>query len=279
MFKRQQSGAVLCPSCGTLVGVNDPKCLTCGRSNPGLWGFAPVLRRWGLNFSFVNLVIPVCAALYVASLLYSSGRIRTSGLSFLGPSAQSLLVLGASGALPVFGLGRWWTVLSAGWLHAGLLHIAFNMLWVRDLGPVVSQLFGPSRLVVIYTVGNVVGFGLSSLAGAYLSGLPFAALRGAQFTVGASAAIFGLLGAVVAYGHRTGSSMASGQAMQYAVVMGLFGFLMPGIDNYAHLGGFLGGYVAGRLMDPNRSEQLGHWVASAACIAATVLALLASVLV
>ncbi len=277
MFTRQQTGAVLCPSCGTLVGVNDAKCLNCGRANPGMWGFAPLLRHLGVNFSFTNLVVPACAVLFAVSLLWSSGRVRTSGLSFLGPSSQSLIALGASGAYPIFGAGHWWTVLSAGWLHAGLLHIVFNMMWVRDLGPVVAQLYGPTRLVVIYTVGNVAGFTLSSVAGEFLGDLPLAVLRGAQLTVGASAAIFGLLGSAIAYGHRTGSGLVSGQATQYALMMGLFGFIMPGVDNYAHLGGCLGGYVAGRLMNPNRPERLGDWVAAATCIVATVLALLASV--
>lgn len=279
MFTRQQTGAVLCPSCGTLVGVKDAKCLNCGRSNPGMWGFAPLLRQWGVNFSFVNLVVPACGLLFVVSLLWSSGRVRTSGLSFLGPSSQSLIAMGASGAYPVFGAGHWWTVLSAGWLHAGLLHVVINMMWVRDLGPVVSQLYGPSRLVVIYTVGNISGFALSSMAGEFMGDLPLAVLRGAQLTVGASAAIFGLLGAAIAYGHRTGSSLVSGPATQYALMMGLFGFIMPGVDNYAHLGGWLGGYVVGRLMNPNRAERLGDWVAAAACVAATALALLSSVVV
>ena len=75
-------------------------------------------------------------------------------------------------------------------------------------------------------------------------------LRGGQFTVGASAPIFGLLGALVYYGRRTGSSAVGSQAISWAMSMMLFGFLMPGIDNYAHAGGFGGGYLAARLLDP-----------------------------
>ena len=54
-----------------------------------------------------------------------------------------MFLLGASGGIPVFGYGRWWTMLSASWLHGSLLHIIFNMMWVRDLGPVVADMFGP----------------------------------------------------------------------------------------------------------------------------------------
>src|SRR6185436_1613180 len=69
MFKRQKTGSVVCPSCGSLVGVNDEQCYTCGRRNPGLWGFAPLLRRLGNDFGFVPLVTYGCSALYVAGLV------------------------------------------------------------------------------------------------------------------------------------------------------------------------------------------------------------------
>jgi rhomboid protease GluP len=66
---RQRTGSVVCASCGSLVGVNDDKCYTCGRRNPGLWGFGPVLRRFGNDLGFVSLVVYGCAVLYTATLL------------------------------------------------------------------------------------------------------------------------------------------------------------------------------------------------------------------
>ena len=66
-----------------------------------------------------------------------------------------LYLLGACGGSPVFEFGRWWTVISAGWLHGSLLHIIFNMMWVRDLGPVVADMYGAGRMVIIYTVAGV----------------------------------------------------------------------------------------------------------------------------
>ena len=50
MFKRQKTGSVVCASCGSLVGVNDEQCYNCGRRNPGLWGYGPLLRRLGTDF-------------------------------------------------------------------------------------------------------------------------------------------------------------------------------------------------------------------------------------
>ena len=134
MFRRQTSGSVLCPSCGQLVGVRDEKCLNCGRANPGLWGFSGLLKLLGRDLGFVRIVLWSCGLLYVCTLVVDPGSIRTSGLAFLSPGIESLFLFGASGAVPVFRFGRWWTVLSAAWLHGGLLHIAFNMMWVRDLG-------------------------------------------------------------------------------------------------------------------------------------------------
>jgi rhomboid protease GluP len=196
--------------------------------------------------------------------------------SILSPSTKSLFLLGASGAIPVFRYDRWWTVLSAGWLHANLLHIFFNLLWLRQLAPAVSELYGASRAFVIYTAASIVGFLLSSLAGYIFYGIPV--IGGAAFTVGASASIFGLLGALVHYGRRGGSSHISSQAMTYAVVLFLFGFIMSNVDNYAHLGGFIGGYLTALILDPLRPERTDHFIAAIVCVALTLFSIVASII-
>ena len=278
VFKRQTSGSVVCTSCGSLVGVRDEKCLNCGRRNPGLWGFAPLLRSLGNDLGFVQLVLWGSGAMYIASLLLSRGNIGMNGGLFglLAPSLQSILILGASGSVPVFRFGRWWTILSASWLHGSVLHIVFNMMWVRDLGPAVADVFGAGRMVIIYTLAGAAGFLLSSVAGAYIPPLPL--LRGATVTLGASASIFGLLGALVYYGRRTGSQLVGGTALRYALILGVFGFVMPGVDNFAHAGGFAAGYLAALALDPLKPERIDHIVIALICLAATALAIVASVL-
>ncbi|MEW6321624.1 MAG: rhomboid family intramembrane serine protease [Acidobacteriota bacterium] len=273
MLKRQTEGSVICASCGVLVGVKDETCYNCGRRNPGLWGYAPALRRLGQDLGFVPLVIGATVVLYVLSLLLSGSNLQM----MLAPSTEILFLLGASGAVPVMGFGRWWTLLTAGWLHAGILHVLFNVLWIRQLAPVVADLYGPGRMIIIYVASGVAGFALSSLAGAYLAGLPVFFLRGAQFTVGASAPIFGLLGALVYHGRRTGSSHVAHAGLQYALFLGLFGLIMPGIDNYAHAGGFAGGFAASRLLDPLKPERIDHLAIAVVCLLATFVALVASV--
>jgi rhomboid protease GluP len=272
LLRRQREGSVICTSCGVLVGVNDDKCYNCGRRNPGLWGFAPALRALGGDLGFVPFVIGSCAVVYVLCLIASQGDIGMGGLfGFFSPSRQALFLFGASGAVPVFVADRWWTVLSAAWLHAGVLHILFNMMAVRQLAPATADLFGPGRTIIIYTAGAVLGFALSSFAGQFLPRLPL--LAGGQFTVGASASIAGLIGALLAYGHRTGSSMARSQAMTYVLMLGVYGFILPGIDNYAHAGGFAGGYLAARWLDPMKPERIDHIVIALGCLAASLLSI------
>jgi rhomboid protease GluP len=267
VFQRKTSGSVVCPSCGSLVGVRDDKCYSCGRANPGLWGFAPLLRQLGSDLGFVPLVIGASSILYLLTLLASGPNMQifAGGINFLVPSPQALLLFGMSGAVPVFGLGAWWTLLSASWLHGSALHILFNMMWVRDLGPTMADIVGPSRTVIIYTVSGACGFLLSSLVGV-------------PATMGASASVFGLLGALVHYGRKSGSSLIRGQAMNYAIALFVMGFLMRGVDNFAHAGGFAGGYVMSAFFNPLTRERGDHMLAAALCLAATFLAIAASLI-
>lgn len=277
MLSRQRTGSVLCPSCGQLVGVNDARCFHCGRAYPGLFGFAGLLRMLGNDLGFSPLVMGACGLLYVSTLAIQPDAIGGRGvLSLFSPGVESLFLLGASGAVPVFEFGRWWTVLSAGWLHAGVLHIVFNMLWVRDLVPAMARLYGAGRTVIIYTLAGVAGFAASSLAGHYLTFLP-RMLRGAGFSVGASASVFGLIGALLHYGRRGGSRLVAEHARRWALAGVIFGFVVPGIDNWAHLGGMAGGYLTSRWLDPLTPERSDHVIAALLCLLASLAAIVYSV--
>ena len=269
LLKRKREGSVLCTSCGVLVGVNDPTCYNCGRRNPGLWGFAPALRALGNDLGFINIVTGGTIIMYVLSLVMS----RDGNNIGLSPGSAAMRILGASGASPVFEFGWWWTVITAGWLHGGILHIFFNVMWIRQLGPEIARLYGAGRMVIIYTIAGIAGFTLSSFLG--LFGLPF---FGAGLTVGASASIFGFLGALVHYGNRTGSSHIRQAGIQYALFMGIMGFVMSGVDNAAHLGGFVGGYLASLVLDPLKPERIDHLAIAVGCIAISIAAIIWSVI-
>jgi rhomboid protease GluP len=272
MLSRRRTGSTLCPSCGKLVGVNDDVCLNCGRRRPGMWGLTSVVRNFGRDAGFFQLVIAGNVFLYLAMLAVDPQHIQMGGLFSLGgPSQASLLRFGASGALPVFYLHRWWTVLSAGWLHAGLLHIGFNLYWIRILAPETAELYGPGRMVMLYTAASIGGFAASSVVQSL--GL------GGMVTVGASAPILGLLGAMVAYSRRTGSGVVGRTAWSYAIYMIVFGFLMRGVDNAAHVGGFAAGFLAGYVLDPRQQETGNHLLGAVVCIVASVAAVVASLVV
>ena len=158
----------------------------------------------------------------------------------------------------------WWTVLRAGWLHGSALHILFNMMWVRQLGPATADIYGAGRMVIIYTVAGVVGFLVSSTAGLLFGNMPVAFLRGADVTLGASAPIFGLLGALVHYGRAAAAAYwrAAMQYRSYCLCSG--SSCRAGIDNYAHAG-FAGGFwrPSARPAHPT----MNHLLAAVTCLA------------
>ena len=287
MLGRQTTGSVVCRSCGRLVGVRDARCYECGARNPSLWGWAPAFRRLGEDLGFTWIAVGTCVFLYLTALALDPSAIRAGGfLGFLSPGHESGFLLGSAGSVPVLDYGRWWTVLSAGWLHGSLLHIFFNMYWVRLLAPGVARLYGAGRMVIIYVVASVVGFTLSSILPTFLKVLlppvlarPLLGVMGdAPLTLGASAALMGLLGALIHYGRRGGSSEVGRWAWGYAVFFFIFGLVVPRVDNWAHLGGFLGGYVMGRVLDPLKPERIDHLVLALILLALSGLAIVASVI-
>ncbi len=285
IFKRATSGSIVCPQCGRLVGVQDKQCLGCGRTNPGLWGFAPLVNRLGQQLDFEFVVRYGCILLFGISLFMGLNEVNLKGFfSFLSPGGRPLLILGMSGATPVFEYGRWWTVLSAAWLHGGALHLVLNIIWIRRLSDIIKSYFSFSQLFIIYTVASATGFLLSSVMALF----PFlpGPLRGAYFTVGASAPLFGLFGALVFAGRRTGNRALADYGRQFVIIWLAIGFLLGfgdalqiRIDNWAHLGGFAGGYAVAVLLDPNqdRPENPKHVMIGIACIVMMALSIIVSI--
>src|SRR4030095_15650082 len=151
------------------------------------------------------------------------------------------------------------------------LHIGFNLYWIRFLAPETAEIYGAGRMVIVYTIASIVGFLVSSSVGLFL---PF--LGGAMFTVGASAPILGLRGPLVYYGRRAGSGTLGRQAWYYALYMIAFGFLMRGVDNWAPLGGFAGGYLGGMLVDPRKPETGNQIAVAVVCLLLTAASIVAS---
>ena len=258
---RQVHGSVVCPQCGRLVGVNEQQCPFCGAWRPGLFGWATVLRRaLGGRLDLFSAIVTACVTLYALACLLQPEALLESGglLSILSPGRRALLQLGMTGEFAMV-RGWWWTLLTAMYLHGSLLHIVFNMMWIRNLGPPVAEVFGPGRAFLLFNAAGAGGFLVSNL----MSGVP---------TIGASGSIFGLLAALIVYGRRRGSSVVTQQLWQWAIILGVFGFIMPGINNWAHGGGFAAGWIGAHLMSLDDDQQDSSWVllVSLGLIAVTV---------
>ena len=228
---------MICPSCGKLIGVGEERCPFCGAWRPGLYGFAPAIQRlFGQRLDLVAVIVMSCVVLYVVALVLQPESIfQVRGFfSILSPGTRALYQLGMTGGL-AWRAGWWWTLLTAIYLHGGLLHIFFNVMWIRNLGPVVTEVYGPARAFVIWSLSGAAGFLISNLA------------SGAS-SIGASGSIFGLLAALIVYGRRRGTHHLTAQLWQWAVIMFAMGFMMSNVNNWAHAGGFGGGWVAAEAM-------------------------------
>jgi rhomboid protease GluP len=240
-----------------------------------MWGFAPVLTRLGRDMGFVPFVTGSCAILYALSVVVQL-RPPDSIWNIFSPTLASLVVFGGSGAGPVLEAGRWWTVLSASWLHVNLIHILLNMMSVRNVAPIVAEFYGASRMIIIYVIAGVIGFTASTFFGWLIPNIPY--IGGAQVTAGASASIAGLIGAVFHYGHRSGSSHIAEQAKMWMMSFLIMGFMFPRIDNWAHLGGLAGGYLCAKFLDPLYPERLDHFLIALGLLVVSAIAVVVSVI-
>ncbi len=227
----------LCPACGTLVGSSATKCHECGASltfslaaaSRSLSGLLPTESPvtyivMGLNF-----------LLFGVSLLVTLRATQTFNL--LGAVNGFVLDrLGACRPLPYL-QGQWWRLVMPIFLHGSVLHIAMNTWVLMDLGPQVEEVYGSARYLFLYIASGTTGFLASSITG--------------HFSVGASGALMGLIGLMLAITTRRGGTymqMVRGQLLRWVVYILVFGIVVRGIDNAAHLGGLATGFLVGRVM-------------------------------
>lgn len=233
--------SLLCPNCHRLISMDESRCPYCAVMHPSAW--------WRNNRAYsllrdpatvVKVIIYANIIMFGFSILLNpqETRMGINPLTILSPDYKSLILLGASGTIPIDHLQRWWTLVSAGYLHGGLLHIVFNMLVLYQIAPLVIREFGLSRMFLIYTGSGIAGFLVSYYAGINL-------------TIGASASLCGLMGALMYYGKSRGGiygHVIYRQIGGWVLGIFLFGLLIPGINNWAHGGGLLGGILMAWLL-------------------------------
>ncbi|OGQ94768.1 MAG: rhomboid family intramembrane serine protease [Deltaproteobacteria bacterium RIFOXYD12_FULL_57_12] len=267
MTSTNRRSSLLCPSCRRLVSADINACPYCGTKKPGAWwqgGRGLVAGLLGSDEMLIRLLIMVNGAMYVLALLLMPGQggHSFSPLAFLAPANKILLLLGGTGTLPINAMHRWWTLLAANYLHGGLLHLVFNMMALNQLGPLIINEYGAARFFVLYTLAGVAGFLLSYLAGV-------------SFTIGASAAVCGLIGAALYYGKSRGGAYGQAvfkQVSGWVISLFVFGFLVPGINNWGHGGGLVAGIVLGALLGYHEKirENIGHRILAGGCAVLTI---------
>ena len=249
----------MCPNCRAFINRGDRTCPYCGEriGTPAIEQRAPGEILGGLipqaHFTTI-LILMINVGLFIATELYARS---------LGPGVV-LWAFGGKLGRSIWQDHEYWRLITAGFLHSDILHIGMNSWVLYDLGAQCEQVFGTARFLVIYFLGTVGGFYLSARMNPGLS-------------IGSSAGIMGLIGAMIAYGVANRSSV--GQAIRslyikWAIYGLAFGLLISGIDNWAHVGGIVAGfgtaYVAGTPVRSSRSSDSVWKVLSFACVALTI---------
>ena len=236
--KRQ---SLLCPNCKKLISISEKKCPYCGTRRPAAWWKNNIWTR-GFNdpYLLVKSIIGINIGVYAISLLLNPKGLEMTmnPLTFLAPSGQILELLGATGKVPIEIYQRYWTLVSANYLHGSVLHIFFNMAAFRQLGLLVSREYGVYRMFIIYTLGGIAGFFIS-----YLASVPW--------TIGASASVCSLAGALLYYGKSRGGVYGRTIYKQigiWVIILFIFGILVPVINNWGHAGGIAAGIGLGFLL-------------------------------
>jgi len=250
----------ICPHCRAFVPTSERTCTECqqpmGRPYAGRPAGAAALA--GLvpptHFTTVILLL-INSALFAATLILSARSSGDWGGGLLSVDGFVLYSLGAKLTRSIRLRGEWWRLVTAGFLHGGVLHLLMNFWALYDLGAQVEEAFGTARFLVLYLVSSACGFLASCLWTPALS-------------IGASAAIFGLIGAMIAYGYRSRTTLGQYTRAIYTrwAIYGLLFGLMPGlqIDNAAHLGGLAAGLGLGYLAAPSAGALNWLWKAAAA---------------
>ncbi len=233
----------LCPSCGQLVGAEQNRCSACGTSltfslaaaSRGLAALVPQPHP------VTKIVTGVNCFLYLVCLAATYSA--TQQISMMGGiSGQVLYRLGSRETFDLLARGQWWRLVMPIFLHGSLLHIGMNTWVLLDVGPSLEELYGSSRYLFLYVATGIFGFVASTGWDVILHRL--------GGSIGASGAIMGLIGLHLAIsGQRGGAQyqMLRSTLIRWVIIIFAFGFIVGGVDNAAHFGGLVSGYLFGRV--------------------------------
>ncbi len=161
--------------------------------------------------------------------------ILMTAIGYINDWGQNLqLILFGAKVNELIDVGQVWRLLTCVFLHVGIAHLICNCYAIYVYGPVVERLFGKARFLTIYIVGGIMG---SLMSYAFSDAA----------SAGASGAIFGLIGCMFYFREKYPDIFRRIFGRSLFIILGLnllFGFIQPGIDNFGHIGGFIGGFVS-----------------------------------
>ena len=271
----QQPRPKLCPACGALVGINATRCHECGAS----LRFSLAALSKSLSGIFGENEAPVTTVLLVANILMfgvSWVAIASAGGGggfriLWGMGGETMYRLGASFGPAIFYDHEWYRLITAMFLHGGLIHIGFNMMALMQFGPALEELYGSARYLFLYVVTGAFVFLVSAGLGNY--------------SLGASGDLLGLVGLMLAITSKHGGSYMRelrSRLITSVVILFVLGFLGMGMDNYAHGAGLASGFVLGKLFadrrpmnaKENRTAYALGWLAGLLIVASFVFMIL-----
>jgi rhomboid protease GluP len=250
----------VCRNCGALVGAGEPVCAQCGaplaasagadshlsRHDHETMRFARAILTRPATFTFIFIIANVF--LFLLTWLAAGGASDDAGFNAV------LIAYGAK-VNSLIQAGQWWRFVTPVFLHGGFAHLLMNMYGLWVLGPYVERLYGSAKFVVFWVLTGIAGVVASYLTvrpdlhiGGPIGRFLFKAEDAAS--VGASGALFGLIGVLFVFGIKfrhelpEGFKRAFGTGMLPTILLNVFiGFVFPFIDNAAHMGGLVAGVL------------------------------------
>jgi membrane associated rhomboid family serine protease len=230
----------ICPACGSLVGINATRCHECGAN----LRFSLAAISKSLSGILGDHQAPLTSALLIANIfmfgvtfLALAAQGEAGGLRILwGMGGEASYRLGMSFPYSIFFQHQWFRLITAMFLHAGLIHIGFNMMSLMQLGPALEELYGSARYLFLYVFTGAFGFLVSAFMG--------------HNSLGASGALLGLVGALLAVTSKRGGAFMRdlrARLISSVVILFMLGFSGLGLDNTAHFAGLASGFVIGKI--------------------------------
>jgi rhomboid protease GluP len=225
--------AVLCGKCRQLISNQESKCPYCGALQPNTFGLGGKL--WAFfrdDFDPVFVLMVMCGVVWLLGVVWDpAAALDLKDWMRIGsPSSRAMLLLGSAGG-GAWQCGHVWTILTANLIHAGLIHLGFNLYFLHFMGPQAVELLGPGRTTVLFFLGGAGGMLVASV----MSPAP---------VVGASAGLFALLGGLATFGWRRGGTFGAQikkSMLTTAAMVTIYSLFFGGVSHWAHGGGLVFG--------------------------------------